>query len=125
MSKQQSFTKHERKILPEFRQKINSAESTEDVKKFFAYTVTSLFEDILAEKMAFREDAAALMPDAEPPYRINAQLFSTPAFQEVWANSDLPHVLGRLADTAMNRCRRLEKHPEKTDAKIQRRYDNR
>mgnify|MGYP000243991173 CR=1 FL=1 len=125
MSKQLSFTKYERKILPDYRQKINNAESTEDVKKFFVYTVVSLFKEILPENIAFRDDVVRFNPEMAPPYTIDKQLFSDAEFQKVWRNSDLPHMLARLADTAMNRCRRLEKHPEKTDAKIQRRYDNR
>jgi len=34
MTEQESFTKHEHAILPNFREKINRSESTEDVKKF-------------------------------------------------------------------------------------------
>jgi len=44
--------------LHRFRQKINEAESTEDVKKFFIYTVKELLESILPEKFGFGyEDA--------------------------------------------------------------------
>jgi len=50
MTKQLSFTKYEHKILPNFRQKISKAESTEDVKKFFVYTAKELFENILKDK---------------------------------------------------------------------------
>jgi hypothetical protein len=42
MTKQIFFSKYEQKVLPNFRQKINEAESTEDVKKFFIYTVKEL-----------------------------------------------------------------------------------
>jgi hypothetical protein len=49
-----SFTRHEREILPGFRQRINKAESTEDVKKFFVYTVKELCENIFEGEMDFR-----------------------------------------------------------------------
>ena len=46
MVRQLSYTKYENEILPELRQKLNQAESTEDVKKFFTQTIRVLFEKI-------------------------------------------------------------------------------
>ena len=43
MSKRLSYTKYEQELLPDFRAKINRAESTEDVKKFFVRTIQELF----------------------------------------------------------------------------------
>ncbi|MFW5874860.1 MAG: hypothetical protein ACOCUC_01355 [bacterium] len=125
MSKQTSFTKQERKVLPDFRKKINNSESTEDVKKFFSYTAASLFKDILPEEEEFEFDDIRLTPGTAPPYQVSSRLLSMPAFSRVWENSDLSNVLGRFAEAALNRYRRLEKNPEKTDSKIQRRYENR
>lgn len=125
MSKQTSFTKHERKLLPDFRKKINNSESTEDVKKFFSYTVTSLFKDILPEEVDVEFDDIRLTPESDPPYEVSRRLLAVPAFSRIWQDSDLSNVLGRFADAALHRYRRLEKHPEKTDSKIQRRYENR
>lgn len=125
MTKQTSFTKHERKVLPDFRKKINNSESTEDVKKFFSYTVLSMFRDILAEDVPVELDDIRLAPESNPPYQVSPRLLEVPAFRRIWENSDLSKVLGRFAETALNRYRRLEKHPEKTDSKIQRRYENR
>ncbi len=125
MTRQTSFTKHERKVLPDFRQKINSSESTEDVKKFFSYTVTSLLKEILPEDVTPEFEDIRLAPGSSPPYRVSARLMEAPEFSRTWQNSDLSKMLERLAETALNRYRRLEKHPEKTDSKIQRRYENR
>ncbi len=125
MSRQASFTKQERKVLPDFRKKINNAESTEDVKKFFTYTVGSLFTDIFNEKMDVEQGDIRLAPDMNPPYRLSDRLLKLPSIARVWRDSDLENVLGRMAEAAANRYRRLDKHPEKTDSKIQRRYENR
>ncbi|MBS3733150.1 MAG: hypothetical protein KGY42_09600 [Desulfobacterales bacterium] len=125
MTRQTSFTKHERKVLPDFRQKINNSESTEDVKKFFSYTVTSLLKEILPEDVTPEFEDIRLAPGSSPPYRVSDRLMETPEFSRTWQNSDLSKMLERLAETALNRYRRLEKHPEKTDSKIQRRYENR
>ena len=125
MSRQASFTKHERKVLPDFRKKINNAESTEEVKKCFIYRVGSRFSDIFAENVAVEQGDIRLMPDMNPPYQLSDRLMGMPQFVRMWQDSDLAHVLGRLAEAAANRYRRLDKHPEKTDSKIQRRYENR
>lgn len=125
MTKQTSFTKHERKLLPDFRKKINNSESTEDVKKFFSYTVISLFKDILPEEVDVEFDDIRLTPESNPPYKVSRRLLAIPAFSRIWQDSDLSNVLDRFAEAALNRYRRLEKHPEKTDSKIQRRYENR
>ena len=53
MTERLSFTKHEHEFLPNFRQRINEAESTEDVKKFFVYTAKELLESIFEGKMEF------------------------------------------------------------------------
>jgi hypothetical protein len=118
MAKQLSFTKYEHQVIPRFREKISKAESTEDVKKFFIYTAMELFENIFAGKMSFEYEDIALMPHATPPYTLNKRLVSSGDFTSVWNDSDLPHLIGRLAERAVNRYKHLEKHPEKTDAKI-------
>ena len=118
MTKQISFSKYEQKVLPNFRQKIGAAESTEDVKKFFVYTVQELFESIFAEKIDFEYEDIELMPGKEPYYILNKQLVFSNEFKSVWNDSDLPRLLSRLAETAVNRYKHLQQHPEKTDSKI-------
>ncbi|MFP4159512.1 MAG: hypothetical protein ACLFQ9_07885 [Desulfobacterales bacterium] len=125
MSKQTSFTKHERKVLPEFRKKINNSESTEDVKKFFSYTAASLFKEILPEDVTVEFDDVRLAPDDDPPFELSDRIMAVHEFSSAWENSDLSNVLDRFAEAALNRYRRLEKNPEKTDSKIQRRRENR
>ena len=118
MTKQISFSKYEQKVLPSFRQKINEAESTEDVKKFFIYTVKELLESILPEKFGFGYEDVALTPSSEPYYILSERLLSSDAFKSVWNDSDLPRLLSRLAKSAVHRYNHLQKHPEKTEAKI-------
>ena len=118
MTKQVSFSKYENEILPSFRQKINLAESAEDVKKFFAYTAQELFKNVFAGKMTLNYDDIALQPEEEPQYTMSDRLLTSEEFTSVWKDSDLPQVLSRLAKPAVNRYRHLEKNPEKTEAKI-------
>ncbi len=118
MTQRLSFTKYENEYVPSFRQKINEAESTEDVKKFFAYTVRELLERIFGGKLKIHYEDVALKPNSDPNFFLSERLLSSDSFKSVWENSDLPQVVGRLAKSAIRRYRRLEKHKEKTDAKI-------
>ena len=120
MTKKFSFTRHERQILPNFRQKISKAESTEDVKKFFVYTVKELFKNVFEGQMEFDYEEFKLIPDSEPYFRLSKRLLSSKDFTSVWNDSDLPRVVTRLAESSIHRYKRLEKHPEKTDSKIRR-----
>jgi hypothetical protein len=118
MTKKFSFTRYEREILPNFRQKISKAESTEDVKKFFFYTVKELFNSVFKGQMGFDYEEFKLTPDRKPYYRLSERLLSSKDFTSVWNDSDLPRVVNRLAESSIRRCKHLEKHPEKTDSKI-------
>jgi hypothetical protein len=118
MVKQISFTKYQQELLPGYRQKINISESTEDVRKCFIYTVQELMKHVFEGKAVVDYDDVELAPGAAPYYRISERLLSSGDFQSVWNNSDLSHMMDKLAETAVNRCKRLEKHPEKTSSKI-------
>jgi len=118
MTKQHSFTKHEHMIIPGFRQNINRAESTEDVKKFFVYTIKELFEHIFEKNLSFEYDDIKLLPNDNNFYKLSERLMSLDNFKTVWNDSDLQRVLFKLAETAVNRYKHLKKGPEKTDLKI-------
>ena len=118
MVKQLSYTKYENEILPQFRQKLNKAESTEDVKKFFIQTMRVLFEKIFDKKVSVSYEDISLLLDTEPHFNIDPQLLSSEDFKSVWKDSDLPTVMNRLAKSAIKRYKRLERHLEKTSSKI-------
>jgi hypothetical protein len=118
MAPQISFTKYENEVLPDFRKKINLAESTEDVINCFVQTITELCNTIFEEKIDFDYEDFTLILDREPHYRMNKRFFSSDEFAVVWNDSDLSRVIGRFAKSAMNRYKRLEKYSEKTDTKI-------
>ena len=118
MAKQLSFTQNEQDVLPDFRQRINLAESTEDVKKFFVYTVKELFEDVFERKIDITYEDVELNFGEDPFFSVSDRLLALDAFSSVWNCSDLPNVLARFAKSAIKRSIHLEKHPEKTDSKI-------
>ena len=118
MARQFSFTKYENEALPDFRKKLNLAESTEDVINFFVHTIMELFESIFGNKIDFNYEDITLILDREPHYMVSKRLFSSKEVRAVWNDSDLSRVIGRFAKSAMHRYNRLEKYSEKTDTKI-------
>lgn len=118
MTEKLSFTKYEHECLPAFRQRINKAESVEDVRKVFAYTTRVLVEKIFSGEVKIRDDDVALELHEKSGFSLSSRLVSAKGFKSTWDNSDLPRMVGRFAETAGRRIRRLEKHSEKTDSKI-------
>jgi hypothetical protein len=118
MTLQLSFSKYENEMLPNFREKTNMAESTEDIKKFFGYTAKELFSAVFRDKFAVEPDDVMLTAGEEPYYTLSDRLMGLKEFTEVWNGSDLPHVTGRLARSAMHHYKHLAKKPEKTNSKI-------
>jgi len=118
MTKQLSFTKYERKILPDYRQRISSAESTQDVKNFFVYMVGMLFSEIFSDKIWLEESDIKLTPDKAAGYQLSKRLRGKPEFADIWGSSDLSDLLNRMAEVACKRYRHLEKHPERTLSKM-------
>jgi hypothetical protein len=118
MSQKFSFTKYEQELLPEFRAKISRAESTEDVKKFFVYTVQELFGKVFQGKVNVEFEDVRLDPLTKPYFGISDVILESKDVKSAWIHSDLPHVLERLAEPAMRRYNHLKKKPTKTETKI-------
>lgn len=118
MAEKLSFTKYEHECLPAFRQRMNKAESAEDVRKVFAYTTRILMEKVFSGKLKFRDDDVTLALSEESSFSLSSRLLAAEGFKSAWSNSDLPRMVARFAETAARRIKHMEKHPEKTDAKI-------
>jgi hypothetical protein len=118
MARQLSYSKYEQELRPELRQNMNIAESTEDVKKFFVYTIQKLFGRVLERKGAFTYEDIRLDPQEQSGFIISDKLLEDPDFAAVWRNSDLANIVKRIADAASNRHRHLQKNPAKTESKI-------
>ena len=118
MSKQISFTKIENELLHKFRQKMDLAESTEDVKKFYAYTTIDFLNKSFEEKIDFTNNDIELTPDKEPFYRLKNTITKGNNFESIWSQSDLPNIIARFTATAMKHHKHLAKVPGKTESKI-------
>ncbi len=118
MTRQLSYTKFENRVLPNFREKVNKAESTEDLRKFFVYSTKELFDSIFEGEMDFSYEDFVLTPDRDLSYRLSDRLLASEAFMSVWNESDLPRVLSRFAEYAARHYKRLERKPDKCETKI-------
>lgn len=116
-----SFTDLEHKFMPPFRRQLAAAESTEDVKKFFA----QLGRDFLSQAVTGLDVSPVdvrLEPESTPAYAIDEQILETAALTDALEHSDLSHIIARFADAAVHRYRHLQKNPEKTERKIYHRH---
>lgn len=118
MSEQRSFTRVENELLPGFRVKLGLAESTEDVRKFFAQAMSGLLGRVFEDRFPAVSEDVALRPDIPEGYMLSARLREHPECAVLWKASDLPAILSRFAGVAVNRFRHLEKNPERTEAKM-------
>lgn len=118
MTRQFSYTKFENKVLPNFREMVNKAESTEDLRKFFLYSTKELLDSIFEGTIAFSYEDFSLTLEKKPYYRLSDRLLSMEAFNNVWKESDLPRVVCRLAESAVRHYKRLERKPDKSETKI-------
>ena len=118
MSEQVSFKKCELRVLHGYREKISKAESTEDVKKSFVYTVKRLLEDVMGKGLRLNDEDIVLEPDRPPHYTMSKRILALNDLANRFNDSDLHHVICRLANSAVHRNCHLNKHPEKTNAKI-------
>jgi hypothetical protein len=118
MDQSVSYSRIENEILPKFRKQISEAESAEDLKNVFTYSMQELFRQIFAEKIAVGMEDVKLMPDNEPPFEISRDIQAEEGFTSVWNNSDLPNIMTRLSETAAHRYLHLAKNLKKTEAKI-------
>jgi hypothetical protein len=118
MTRQISFTRLEQAVAPGFRERMDRAESTEDVRKFFAEMASTLLSDALGKPGAVRFEDVVLAPDVPNGYTISEAILEVPAFRETWEGSDLSRIVATLARSAVHRYAHLDKNPLKTEAKI-------
>ena len=110
-----SFTRYEHELSPKFRNNLNHAESTEDVKKFFTYSMQDLLMHVLGDSADVRFEDVALGGDG---FTVSPRLHADPGYARAIAGSDLKAIMQRFAESARHRVRHLDGHPEKTQSKI-------
>jgi hypothetical protein len=124
MSEQLSFTKIENELRPAYRNRLNTAESSEDIKKFFVYTAREFLTRALEESAPSDPPARveyediSLAPENDPPYSLSHKLASHPLYMFLRERSDVDIIMTRLAQSAARRYVHLERNPDKSESKI-------
>ena len=118
MGHQNSYSHIENEIRPHFRNNLNLAESSEDVKKFFVYAVQELIDKVFEGKISAAYEEIELGNDPKQSFIIHKRLLHDITFMNAWYNSDLPIIIGRLAATAIKHLKHFGKMPDKTESKM-------
>lgn len=118
MTVQHSYSKIENELLHGYRKKIGAAESTEDVKKFFVYTIQELFAQVFSGRVDLEYNDISLAPGQEPSYVLADWVHASSIFFEIWNTSDLSRVIADFAETATHRFKHLQKNSTKTQQRI-------
>ena len=113
-----SFSKLEKKLLPQHRNRLNHAESVEDVKKFFFYTVKELFEKGFNGSLNLSAGDISLSLQTAPYFNVSQEIQGRNEFDSSWKGSDLSVILQRLATSSVHRYQHLQGNPLKTRLKI-------
>jgi hypothetical protein len=114
-----SCSRYEQEIRPILRRSISNAESTEDVKRFFFYGVRNLLKKVLQVQISVGHEDILLDPSDAKGFTLSPRLWEDlPGLASAWENSDLPHIVERMAGFAVKRYKHLERHVDKTEAKI-------
>jgi len=119
MKKRSSFSKIEQNVRQSLRQNLNTAESDEDVKKFFIYAARDLIEQALTGKITVEYSDVLLDQQKKDGFVLSGNLKQNEEFMEAWGNSDLKPIMQRFAETSIKHLKHLvDKHPDKTEAKM-------
>lgn len=118
MTRQSSFSKLRKEMMPGFREKMQMAESTEDVKKFYADTMRMLLDRLASHYDPIMPEDIQLSPESTDGYFINPEIMDRPPLRAAWNESDLPYILDDFTTKALNRYAHLSKNPEKDRSKI-------
>lgn len=113
-----SYAYLENEIRYHFRNNLDQAESSEDVKKFFSHAVRKLLDKAFEGDITAEYEQVELGSDLHRPYLIHQRLMHNLTFTNAWFKTDLSTILERLAITAIKHMKHFDKMPHKAEWKI-------
>ena len=113
-----SFTEEEKAFTGKFRNQIKATEDLSDLRSFFSNTVAELLSAAFGSTLIIDGGDITFEPALAEHFSLSGRLLESALFMETWNNSNLPHIVGKAADTAQHRYLHLNKHQEKTEKKI-------
>ncbi|MGL5355676.1 MAG: hypothetical protein ACRC0R_06410 [Cetobacterium sp.] len=106
MGYKKSFTEVDHKHWGEYKAKMSKAEGVEDVKKIFSMVAAELVKEIEDNlNPVYGEFSGDFEIDmkAEQKYKVAQKMAENPLFVDLIQNSDLPAILTKYADMAVNK----------------------
>ena len=89
-----SLRKFEHVILPQFRNRISNAESSEDIKKIFSSMVIELFEKAFKERFSVEYDDVIFKPNKQPYYSLSQRLLKEEPIRSILKKKSLGIKIG-------------------------------
>lgn len=122
MAYKKSFSEVENKYWGDYKVRMSKAQGAEDVKKIFSMIVADMVKEIEPSLDPiygeFNGDFEIEMI-GDKKYRVAPKIKEDPAYIELIENSDLPAILDKYAELAVNKIVHLSgKEPEENGKKI-------
>ena len=108
-----SYSRVENELAHKFRNNLNHAESAEDVKKFFAYTLRELLGRVLGDSVALHYEDISLSAD-DAHYQVSQRLQTPPEAARGRVEPALAATVRGFAVAAPHRMTHLAVHTDKT-----------
>ena len=118
MNEQQSYIRYQNALIHPYRERLNRAESDQDIKKLYFHIVKDLFIDIFEDDLGLKFHHINLLPDKEPFFRLDSELAEHPKLQAAFEHSDLRLILSTFASQGCHHVLHLQGHPKNTESKI-------
>ncbi|MDP2849315.1 MAG: hypothetical protein Q8O35_14170 [Humidesulfovibrio sp.] len=118
-----SLTKHENELSRSLRQRVNSAESTQDVQNAFAAFLRDMLSRATGSEVVLDEGDVRVDPKVEDGFILGPGITANKDFAGFLERSDLLPILRRQAIDSVNRINHLGKNTVRAEAKIFQRPD--
>ena len=107
MGKNKSYAKIEREIQTGYRRNLHSAESVENIHRFFIYAALDLIEQVFEGRVPASFEDISLDGKAASGYQLSPYLMANREFFKVYKNSDISDVLKRFAESPSNQAQQI------------------
>jgi hypothetical protein len=118
MNEQQSYIRYQNALIHQYRERINHAESDQDLTRMYFQIMKDLFIDIFEDDLGLEFHHIDLLPDTEPFFCLDSKIAEHPRMQAALEHSDIQSILSNFARQACHHLLHLQRHPENTESRI-------
>lgn len=118
MQHRASLTRHENELSRALRQRVQSAESAQDVQQAFALFLKDMLARATGHELVLEEGDVRVDPAVPEGFVLGPGIAANPDYARFLEGSDLPEILRRQAEDAVNRINHLKRNTVKAEAKL-------